>query len=292
VAAGGAVVVTPATYSEHLVFRQSVIVQGAGSATTTLSGDQTGAGLDITTANGVEISGLTVHGFNTGLVAGAATSFLSLTDVPFTGNHFGGSLNGVNTVLVEGGTGADTFFVTPQALAQPGGNSLSYSNVKFLTVDGGGGSNTLQVFLNDTTAPDTLWLDAGGIARDKAFFLLFYRDTGGTFGGGVDVVLGSGPETVIVQGQLAGAPTTVFGQGSPVVFNVAVTAASAYANLTLDGGGNGTLLIFDQSGGATGQQQLLPDGTVEIDVNYPGGLLSRIHDQNIAQVFSDVPGIG
>jgi uncharacterized repeat protein (TIGR01451 family) len=291
VSKGGTVNVAAGTYSEHLVFRQSVIVQGAGSATTTLSGDQTGVGLNITTANGVQISGLTVRGFNTALVAGAATSYLSLTDVPLTGNRFGGSVAGTSTVLVQGSSGNDTFFVTPQALAQPGGNSLAYSNVMALTIDGGGGSDTLQVFLNDTTAPDTVWLNAGALSRDKAFFLLYYRDTGGTFGGGVAVVLGNGPETAVVQGQLAGAPTSVFGQGSAVVFNVAVTSSSGYAGLTLDGGGNGTLLLFDKTGGATGQKQLLPDGSVEIDVNYPGGLLSRIHDQNIAQLFSDVPGI-
>ena len=71
-------------------------------------------------------------------------------------------------------------------------------------MDGGGGSNSLTVFLNDTNGADKVWLNANALSRDTARFLLFYRSSGGSFGGGVNVVLGNGDETVIVQGQAAG----------------------------------------------------------------------------------------
>jgi hypothetical protein len=290
VATGGTVVVAAATYPEHLTLARSVIIQGAGSGVTTVAGQPGEVGLDLTTASGVVISSLTVRGFAAGLLAGPPTTFLSLTDVRFSANSFNGFASGVATLLFAGGPGDDTFFVTPGAVALAGDNALGYSGVQSLTVDGGGGSNRLVVFLNDITTSDTVWVSAAAISRDTAAFRVFYRATGGTFGGGVVAALGSGPETVIVQSQLAGAPTTIYAQGGDDVFVVAVTAASAYADLTLDGGdGFDTLLVFDQSGGGSGQDLLLPDSTGEFDMAYPGGATSRIHHQNIEQVFANVP---
>jgi hypothetical protein len=287
VAAGGTVVVAAGSYAENLTLAKSVIVQGAGSGSTTVAG-KSGTGLNVTTALGVGISGLTVSGFTNGIVAGAATDFLSLTDVRLTGNaSSGAALIGVHTVLLAA-AGNDTFFVTPLAVAQPGTNPVFYSNLHFLTVDGGGGSNTLQVFLNDTNAPDTVWVSSSAVSRDTAFFQVFYRATGGTFAGGITVVLGNGPETVVVQSQLAGSPTAVFAQGGDDVFDVVVTANSAYQNLTLDGGGGvNTVSVFDKSGGGTAVLVPLSDGTTEVDMSYGDGVLSRILNQNIQQVFSN-----
>src|SRR5439155_11409662 len=113
------------------------------------------------------------------------------------------------------------------------------------------GSNRLVVFLNDISTPDTVWVNSNAVSRDGAAFRLFYRDTGGAFGQGVNFVLGNGNETVIVQGQQAGAPTTIYAEGGDDVFFVAVTAGSAYTNLTLDGGpGIDNLGVFDKTGGA------------------------------------------
>jgi hypothetical protein len=86
---------------------------------------------------------------------------------------------------------------------------------------------------------------------------------------------------------MAGAPTTIYGQGGGDTFDVAVTRAGAYADLTLDGGGNGTVNVFDLSGGATAQSQFMADGTGEFDMSYADGSLSRIHNQNVEQVSSN-----
>ena len=45
----------------------------------------------------------------------------------------GGSVKGVNTFLYEGGSGDDTLFVNPTALAHAGDNSINYSGVSSLT---------------------------------------------------------------------------------------------------------------------------------------------------------------
>ncbi len=306
VATGGAVNVAAGTYPEHLTVSRSVVLQGAvlqgGSGVTVLAGDGTGIGVNVTTAAGVFVDGFAVKGYFAGLVAGPATSFLSLSDVALTGNRFGGDVRGVASLRVAGGTGAHTFFVTPTALAQAGGDALAYTAVGSLTVAADAlvngiptaGTLSLAVFLNDTNAADTVWLGAAGVARDRAKFVLFWRAGGGSFGGGVNVVLGNGPETVVVQGQLAGAPTAVYAEAGDDAFFVAVTAASGYAGLTLDGGeGFDTAGVFDQpqagppaSGGAL---RALPDGTLEFDVAYPAGSVSRIHEQNVEQTRSNVP---
>jgi uncharacterized protein (TIGR03118 family) len=283
---GGTLNIAAGNYSEALTISRSVILMGAGSGTTTLSGTNTGTGLNITAAGGVAITGLTIHGFGTGFTAGSATTYLALTDVRLNGNSFGGSVNGVNTFLYEGGSGDDTLFVNPTALAHAGDNSIGYSGVSFLTVDGGGGNNTLQVFLNDTNAADKIWFGGNAVSRDTAKFLMFYRDTGGSFGGGVSVVLGGGSETVNVQGQAAGTPTTIFANGGNDVFNVAVPQGIDYSKLTLDGGGNSTLNIFP-SGATSSQNVPFPGGGIgAFFVTFPDGSDSVINYQNMLQAFS------
>jgi uncharacterized protein (TIGR03118 family) len=287
VAFSGTVNVAAGTYAENLTISRSVILQGAGSGSTTLSGSNTGIGLNITTAPGVAITGMTVHGYAIGLLAGPATTYLALTDVRLNSNGVGASVTGVNTFLYEGGSGDDTLFVNPTALAHQDDNSINYSGVSFLTIDGGGGNNSLTVFLNDTNAADKVWIDASAMSRDTAKFLLFYRSSGGSFGGGVTVVLGNGDETVIVQGQAAGAPLTIYAQGGNDVFNVVVTSSSNYANLTLDGGdGSDELLIFP-SGNTSSQNVPFPGGGIgEWVVSFAGGLNSVIGYQNMEQEFS------
>jgi hypothetical protein len=283
VAFGGTVNIAAGTYAENLILPRSVILVGAGSGTTTLAGKNVGGGVDITTAQGVVIKGLTVQGFVAGLIGGQATTYLELDDFKLNSNQFGGTVAGVTTMLITGGSGNDTFFVKPGVVGL-GGNPLSYG-VQFLTIDGGGGTNTLNVYLFGTSVADTLWVNANGIDRVNAAFLLFYRDTGGTFGGGVAVVLGIAPTTIVVQSQQTGVPLAIFANGGMDTFNVAVTTSSAYQNLTLDAAEvpPATVVVFDMSRGATGQLTGLPDGTFEFDVNYPSGSLSRIHEQNFLQ---------
>jgi hypothetical protein len=287
-ASGGTVALAPGTYREALILYKRVRLVGSGSASTVLAGQGTGTGLDIT-APGVAISGLTVRGFNTALFA-SGPAYLALTDVPLSGNAAGADVSDVQTLLIVSGPGDDVFFVTPAVVVRQGDNALGYSGVRFLTVDGGGGTNTLNVLLNDTNAPDTVWLSAGGIARDTAPFLLFYRATGGTFGGGVAVVLGDGPEAVVVQGQLAGAPTTVYAQGGDDAFWVLVSESSGYAGLTLDGGdGTDGVAIFDQSGGAVLRDLGPVVGMGVLQVAYPDGAVSQLPYQNLEQFLGGLP---
>jgi hypothetical protein len=286
---GGTVTVAAGTYAESLTLARSVILVGSGSGGTVLAGPGGGLGLSVT-APGVEIRGLTVRGFHAGLVAGGGTVWLALTDVRLSGNAYGGAVTGVATVLITGGSGGETFFVRPGMLAHEGDNPLGFSGVRNVTVDGGGGSNRLVVYLNDSAAPDTVWLTVGAVARDGAPFLLWYRSAGGDFGGGVAVVLGEGPEIVVVQGQLAGAPLTIYGEGGDGTFYVSVTARSAYAGLTLDGGaGDDSLAVFDTSGGATVQNVVTVIGQGEVDVMYAGAVASRVLYQNLEQILGALP---
>src|SRR5262249_41798209 len=125
---------------------------------------------------------------------------------------------------------------------------------------------------------------------DKAPFLLFYRDTGGTFGGGVAVVLGDGPEAVVVQGQLAGTPTTVYAEGGDDGFWVLVSETSAYANLTIDGGaGTNGVAVRDQSGGAVLRALGPVIGMGVLQVSSPDGAVSNIAYQNLNQFLGGLP---
>jgi uncharacterized protein (TIGR03118 family) len=285
VAFGGTVNVAAASYAENLSISRSVNLVGAGSGSTTLSGSNTGVGVFIT-APGVAITGVTVHGYALGLAAGSATTYLALTDVRFNSNGVGAGVGGVNTFLYEGGSGDDTIFVNPTALAHDGDNAINYTGVTFLTVDGGGGGNNrLVVFLNDISTADTVWMQSFAISRVTAPFLMFYRSTGGSFGGGLAVVLGTGGPTAIVQGQAAGVPTIIYGQGD-ATFNVAVTASSGYSNLTLDGGGGHSTLSIFPSGSTTSQNVPSGGGIGEFVVSFAGGLTSNILYQNMSQEFS------
>ncbi len=286
---GGTVKVAAGSYAGGLTIAKSVSVLGSGSGSAIVAGSGSGTGVAIT-APAVELSGLSVRNFATGLSAGSGTAYLALTDLGLSGNAFGGSITGVAAVLFSGGAADDALFVTPRRFARQGDNPLDYSGLGALTVDGGGGSNRLTVLLNDISTADKVWLNGGGIARDTAHFLLYYRDTGGTFGGGVNLVLGDGPETAVVQGQLAGAPTTVYGQGGDDAFDVAVTPTSAYAGLTLDGGpGNDSLAVFKQSSGGALQNVFTLLGQGQEVATFPGGGLSRVGYQNVEQLLNTQP---
>ncbi len=290
VARVGTLTLDAGTYAENLVLTRSVILQGAGSGKTIFAGKGQGTGIAVAGANGVVLRGLTIQGYTAGLVAGPGTTYLELDDVHLTGNQFGASVSGVSTVLIStdlSATQAATFFVTPTLMAWAGAQSLSYSGVHSLTV--GPGSKSLDVFLNDSSAPDTVWVNAAGIARDQARFLLFYRSPGN-----VAVVLGNAPDTVVVQGQPAGAFTTLYvSAGASIdVFNVAVTTSSSYGPLVIDGGGgSATINVYDQSGRGTVQDSVDARGTGHLDIAYPNGSDSAITYQNLLlapdSVFSD-----
>jgi hypothetical protein len=285
---GGTVNVAAGSYSGGVNIARTVFVRGDGSASTFLTGAGAGTGLDIR-GPAVAVSGLSVRGFGTGLVA-TGGSYLSLTDVGLTGNTVGGGVFNVTTLLFAGAAD-ETFDVRPGYLARQGDQPLQYSGVHNLTVDGGGGNNRLVVYLNDISSADKVWLTGAAVARDTAPFLLWYRDTGGSLGGGLTVVLGDGPETTVVQGQMTGAPTTVYGGDGDNAFYVALTSYSAYAKLTLDGGsGSSSLAVFDLSGGASMRAVATVIGVGQVLTSYPGGASCTIAYQNLGQLLNDLPG--
>jgi nitrous oxidase accessory protein NosD len=103
--------VAAGSYSGGLNIAKTVLVQGDGSASTFLTGTGTGLGLNITGPS-VAVSGLTVRGFDTGLVA-AGSTFLALADVGLTGNSVGGGVFNVHTLLFAGGAGDESLYVRP-----------------------------------------------------------------------------------------------------------------------------------------------------------------------------------
>jgi hypothetical protein len=288
VAPGGTVNVAAGNYTGSLSISKVVVVHGGGSGNTFVTGTGSGVGLSITGPADV-VSGLTVRGFNTGLVARGET-YLALTDVGLNGNTFGGGVFNVTTFLFSGGPADETFYVRPGSLARQGNNPLSFSGVHNLTVDGDGGTNRLVVFLDDISTPDRVWLNGSGVARDVNPFLVFYRDSTGGFGGGVALVLGNGNETVIAQGQFTGAPTTIYGQGGDDTFFVGLTASNPMPGLTVDGGaGNDSLAVFDLSGGAALQNVVSVVGQGVVKASYSGGVASQVSYQNLEQVLGNLP---
>jgi hypothetical protein len=156
-----------------------------------------------------------------------------------------------------------------------------------LTVNGTAGTNLMIVSELAKATSDTTWVTNHGIAFDAEQFLLNYM---GNWSRGIQIAEGTGNDTAIVQSQLAGTPVSIFGNGGNDIFQVAVTNASAYANLLLDGGlGNSMLQLFDQSGGATGIRRFTTVGVGAIEVLYSGGATSVVNFQNLLQQFANFP---
>ncbi len=156
-----------------------------------------------------------------------------------------------------------------------------------LTVDGGGGSNQLLVSNSGDGSPGTAFLTDVGISF--APLTLFYRATAGSFARGIFLISGAGGDTLIVQSILAGSPTTLFAQAGDDTFLVAVTNASAYFGLLVDGGdGFDGLQTFDQSGGAVIHDIPTGPGEGRVEASYLVGAFSTIHYQHLERVASDV----
>ncbi len=220
-----------------------------------------------------------------------------------TGGNFGGAVtlslgSGGNRVFLQGtqagaptlvqtGSGDDTVVVSSDP--NPALGQLNTFAAP-LTLDAGAGANLLLVSEAAKATSDTVWVTDHGVAFDGEQFTLFFRATGGTFARGIQVVEGTGNDTAIVQSQLPNVPTTVFGNGGDDIFRVAVTNASQYANLFLDGdAGNSMLQAFDLTGGATVRRRLTAGNQGTLELSYPNGGRSVINFQNMKQQFANVP---
>ncbi len=154
VAAGGTVNLAAGTYQESVSLLKSMTLQGAGSASTVLSGSGSGTGI-LSGGATVNIAGLTVQNFALGLAAGAitapqtgtTTSALGLTDVRFTGNTTGASLNGLASVTYTSTANNGAYYVDAGMFGRSGDNLVEYGNVVSLVIDGAGSNSTYFVKL-------------------------------------------------------------------------------------------------------------------------------------------------
>ncbi len=242
---------------------------------------------------------------DTVFLTGAGISSSALPGTVFyrsTGGTFGGVIfltlgSGGNQVFIQGtqagaptlvqtGSGNDVIQVSSDPNPRLG---LLSTLAAPLTIDAGAGANQLTLSEAASTTADKLWVTSQAVSGDAASFLVFYRATGGDLSRGLNVVAGSGDDTLIVQSQLTGVPTTLNANGGNDTFVVAVSTMSAYSGLLVDGGdGTDTLLVFDVSGGATAQRRSPVSGVGTIQVLYAGMASSTIGFQNLEQSFANV----
>jgi hypothetical protein len=193
VAAGDTVQVAAGTYSEAVALSKAVTLQGSGSAVTFLAGTGSGTGLNVTAANAT-VSGFTVQHFALGVSATTATTRLSLADLHLSGNTAGGLLTGVAAVTVSGDDMAATWVVDAAAFGRAGEDSVGFSGVAHLTVDGGAGADT---FIVHGTAAGTA-VQVNGGAGDDTFVVTSAADRLDTFAGPLAVDGGAGSNELFV----------------------------------------------------------------------------------------------
>ncbi len=129
-----------------------------------------------------------------------ATIDVTTGDGPMTVDAFG-ALPGATTSVATG-AGADQFNVDVEAFVPEG----------LLQLDGGGGTNTLQVApILGAAAGDNMVVTADAVYSPTFGYVVAYTPT---FTGGVSVATAPGASTVNVQGTVAGATTTVTTQGT------------------------------------------------------------------------------
>jgi hypothetical protein len=193
--------------------------------------------------------------------------------------------SGVDTVNVQAASGTDG--ATLQVNTQGGADTINVSSnapidsgnlsglAGALTVDGGTGSNTLNVSESGISTADTVLLTSSQISSFVIPFSVNYSATGGSFGGGVYLTTGSGNDIINVQSTLSSATTTVNAGGGNDQINVLSTGASSTVNLFGDAGAN----TFDLGGPHAGSGILSAiQGTVAVATTSGGTSAVTLHD--------------
>jgi hypothetical protein len=252
VAAGGTLQVQTGNYHESVTINKSLTLQGAGAGSAFVTGSgSSGVGLTISGAS-VNVSGLTVQGFASGLSAGSSTASLALSDVTLTSNTAGGSINGVSSVSFTGNGTNETLTATATQFGRSGDNLITYSGVGQLMLDGSGGNNTLDLssatgqlgvflsgkgalsgFAGNTTLPGVIFTNMDNIAGNNvAGDFLVGTSAAATW------TLAAGASQYVSGGQTLGFTglNTVYGGGAADAFTVNSAGTSG---LTVNGGGGG-----------------------------------------------------
>ncbi len=257
-----------------------------GSGTNTLSVSEVNA----STADSVVVSANAIVGDGTQpfVISYAATggTFSSIGLSLSSGNNAVGVESTAAQTIIAAGAGNDTVCVS----AANGGLLGNVLNGPLLLALGGG-SNQLAVFEPNATTADKLFVASNQIVGQGAQpFTIDYSASGGTMGGGVSLVTGSGNNTIVVSGQPSDSPLTIVcGAGDDQV-QVQVSSSSGYSNFTQfeDGipnfvlfgsnAANDTLQVTDVTGG--GVIKTTPfnatDGEVTVSYATPDALLSTI----------------
>jgi hypothetical protein len=189
-----------------------------------------------------------------------------------------GTANGTDTAVFAG-AGSDQIAVDSNGVA-PGGTVDGVMST--LTIHGGGGVNRLLLEDSSDASADTVTItdrQVGAFSTDN-----FFGTNGSLSYDSLSQLTldgGSGGNTLIVLSKAAGTTTILnTGTGSDTI-QVHVTTASAYHNLFVNGGqpnaGSGdTLQILDDSGGGLVTNHPNGPGSGYVQVDYGGGILSRI----------------
>jgi uncharacterized delta-60 repeat protein len=182
-----------------------------------------------------------------------------------------GSVNGINL-----GNGDNTVVITSP--------TATLSTMAGRTgVQGGSGNNLLYISDAGSTRPDNFFISGVSVQDPSTgFFVSYATGPGGSFGRGVDVVGGNGNNQMVVVGQLAGSPLSLFG-GSGNDRIVAYVTTITFYNLTTDGqGGSNLLYVVDLSGGGMEQISLAGASSGRLTITYAQGLPSILSFNDLA----------
>ncbi|HVX59378.1 MAG TPA: autotransporter-associated beta strand repeat-containing protein, partial [Pirellulales bacterium] len=169
-------------------------------------------------------------------------------------------------LTINGNGGADTFNVSSDAPTNTG-DLLGLDGS--LAIDGGAGSNTLNVSESGSAAADTVLVTSSQISSAITPFTINYSATGGTFAGGINLFTGSVGDTVNVQSTLAGGTTSINTGGGADVINVSSNAPTNTGDLlgldgslAIDGGTGSNTLNVSESGSAAADTVLVTSSQI------------------------------
>jgi hypothetical protein len=229
-----------------------------------------------------------------GTTAGGAYAFNgSVLAAPGLTIYYGASGGGFGSVVLLTGAGADTVTGygtaagTFVSIGTGGGNDSIqlidsgpfYTGYKGgLWLDAGPGANSVTVNESGAAVGDLFVVTANSIYSPGQPFALHYQATSGSFSA-VDLLLGSGDDTVYVEGTAAGALTAINGGGGHNSLVVSSTAG------TLDGFAGG--IYYDGGSGENGVIAAEPnDAQPDTLVASAGVLYSATHPFSLVYLAS------
>ena len=157
-----------------------------------------------------------------------------------------------------------------------------------LVVDEGAGANSLSISDAGRAPADQYWVTSQATADAVGDWVVYYQATGGSIAG-LGLSGGNGNDTYNLLGQPTGTATTLTGGAGNDTFQVAVTNASGYSGVTVDGGGGtNVMVVYDTTGNAIIHNIPSSPSSGQMQVLYAGGSQSLITYKNVQDPFSNV----